>query len=162
MHPVPTVVYAFLGSATGITLSYALGRFGGVYLIDKYGHIIHFTVERRATVTAMVGERWGRWGLIVCYFIPGIRHVGAQLAGTSGLHYPAFATFAYAGALIWSLTFILAGYFLEHEWEHIADVVRPHLVIIGITAGVVLLAVFAVWLVTAQPRQALNDSRSAS
>lgn len=145
LHVLPTILFAFFGSVLGITLSYALGRLGGKHLLERYGHIIHFDEPRRAALQKWFA-RWGKWGLIVCYFIPGIRHFGALLAGISKLHYPPFAVFAYIGALMWTTTFICAGYLLEHEWEHIHDVVRPHLVGIGLTIGATLLLAFVTWL----------------
>lgn len=52
----------------------------------------------------------------MAYFVPGLRHVGALTLGASGLRYPTFAVFAYTGAVVWSTTFITAGYLLGEEW----------------------------------------------
>jgi hypothetical protein len=65
-------------------------------------------------------ERFGKWTLVFGYFLTGIRHQVAIVAGTAKLRISAFALFAYAGALIWSATFISLGYFLEEQWTHIA------------------------------------------
>ena len=40
-------------------------------------------------------------------------------AEASRLEIPVFATFAYSGALVWSATFILLGYFLGDQWEFV-------------------------------------------
>lgn len=58
----------------------------------------------------------GKYGLIVTYFIPGLRHLGALAAGASHLAFPSFATYAYLGALLWSGTFVAVGYVLGEEW----------------------------------------------
>ena len=42
----PTFLAAFLGSATGITVSYMLGRVLDTYILVRYGWIFHLTPER--------------------------------------------------------------------------------------------------------------------
>ena len=41
-----TVLVALAGELTGGSVGYAIGRFGGVPLIERYGRYIHFTHER--------------------------------------------------------------------------------------------------------------------
>jgi membrane protein DedA with SNARE-associated domain len=112
---VPTIAAAFLGSICGISISYWIGRSGGLFLIRRYGHRVHITPQRIERVTQWL-DRFGRWGLIIGYFVPGVRHMTALVAGASQLKYPVFAIFAYSGGLLWSVTFITAGFFLEKEW----------------------------------------------
>ena len=113
-----TLLFAFLGSSTGISLSYALGRSLGLFLIHKYGRYVFITPEKLELVRRWFLRR-GRWSLPIGYFIPGIRHLTAYVAGASRLEIPVFATFAYSGALVWSATFILLGYFLGDQWEFV-------------------------------------------
>jgi membrane protein DedA with SNARE-associated domain len=115
-HFVPTYSIASLGSLTGITLSYWIGRSGGYRLIHKYGPRFHLTPDRLEKVHRWF-DRIGKWTLTVGYFIPGVRHVTALIAGASELRYPVFAAFAYTGGLIWSLTFITIGYSLGESWS---------------------------------------------
>ncbi len=110
-HFVPTFSAAFLGSLSGITISYWIGRAGGYRMVHKYGPRIHLTEERLHAVNRWFG-RIGKWSLTIGYFIPGVRHFTALVAGASELRYPLFAVFAYTGGLIWSLTFITLGYYL--------------------------------------------------
>lgn len=113
-----TLLFAFLGSSTGISLSYALGRSLGLFLIHKYGRYVFITPEKLELVRRWFLRR-GRWSLPIGYFIPGVRHLTAYVAGASRLEIPVFATFAYSGALVWSATFILLGYFLGDQWEFV-------------------------------------------
>jgi membrane protein DedA with SNARE-associated domain len=119
LQPGPTIIAAFLGSVCGISLSYAIGRVVGTGLIDRYGHRFHVTPEKLKSINAWFG-RFGKWTLVFGYFLTGIRHMVAIVAGTARLRLSAFALFAYAGALIWSVTFISLGYFLGEQWTHIA------------------------------------------
>lgn len=53
--------------------------------------------------------------LIIGYFIPGVRHLTAYLAGISRIDFQKFMIFAYSGALLWSITFISLGYELGED-----------------------------------------------
>ena len=66
-------------------------------------------------------ERIGRWSLFLGYYVAGVRHFTAMVAGASDLEYPVFAAFAYAGAFTWVLTFLSIGYFLGDQWESASE-----------------------------------------
>ncbi len=139
LHMAPTIVSAFLGSVCGIMVSYLLGRSGGYVLILRYGHWIHITKEKIDRVHEWLEHR-GRWGLFVGYFIPGVRHLTALVAGTSRMRYSVFAAFAYSGGLVWSASFITAGFFLGKEWQKVAASVEQwSLIAIPVVGGILLL-----------------------
>ncbi len=119
LHPEQTILAAFLGTACGISLSYAIGRVAGTRLIDKFGYLAHVTPDKLKFVHSWF-ERFGKWALVFGYFLTGFRHLIAIVAGTVKLRVVVFALFAYSGALIWSLTFISLGYFLGEKWTLIA------------------------------------------
>ncbi|MBI1926782.1 DedA family protein [Candidatus Poribacteria bacterium] len=137
LHFAPTIVAATLGSVCGITLSYGLGHSVGNYLIQKYGPIIHLTADRVAQVHRWF-DRAGKWGLMIGYFVPGVRHLTAFVAGSSKLELSVFALFAYTGGFVWSVTYILIGYFLGEEWSRLPGKFH-HYLVIGAGVVVVLL-----------------------
>lgn len=108
---IPNVIAAYLGSMCGITISYLVGRFIGKYVILKYGGWIGIT-EQRMLKTHYWFEEYGKWTLVIGYYIPGVRHFTGLLAGTAYLEYREFAKFAYFGAFIWVTTFLSLGYFV--------------------------------------------------
>jgi membrane protein DedA with SNARE-associated domain len=117
---VPTLLAAFLGSAAGMTVSYLLGRTFGLYLLHRYGPRFGATAERVDRVHAWFAQV-GKWTLTLGYFVPGIRHLSAFVAGSSKLEYPLFALFAYPGALAWTAVFIFLGNYLGENWKRLAD-----------------------------------------
>lgn len=112
---IPTVLSSLLGSMTGITLSYLLGRTAGSQILHRYGKRFGLT-EEKLLKTHNWFERYGKWTLTFGYFIPGVRHLTGFAAGSSDLEYPIFAFFAYLGAAIWVIFFLSMGYFVGNYW----------------------------------------------
>ena len=115
-----TLIAAFLGSVCGITVSYGLGHFLGTSVFEKYGRILHVNPEKLKTLHDWY-EQFGKWSLLVGYFVAGVRHFNALFAGAAKLQFSVFALFAYSGAFLWSLTLISTGYVLGKEWVRISE-----------------------------------------
>jgi membrane protein DedA with SNARE-associated domain len=120
LHLVPSFAVAYLGTVTGITISYGIGRFGGSKFLHRFGARFHIRPEAVEKVHSWF-NRWGHWTLTIGYFIPGVRHVIAIVAGSSDVEYRTFAVYAYSGAFLWAGTFISAGYFLGDSWQAFPD-----------------------------------------
>ncbi|MGE5679900.1 MAG: DedA family protein [Bacillota bacterium] len=138
---VPAFLSAFLGSTVGISLSYILGRTFGLFILHKFGRFLHVTDDKIQKVHDWF-EKIGRWALLVGYYIPGVRHIFAVVAGTSKLEYWEFALFAYSGAFIWAATFFSIGFFFGDQWTVILEHMHKHLILISIIAAVVILLFF--------------------
>ena len=123
-----TILSALLGSICGISTSYVLGKSLGLYLIHKYGRYVSITEEKLQRVAGWF-NRIGKWTLPIGYFIPGVRHLTAYVAGASKLRYPVFAAFAYTGGCCWSITFILLGYYIGEGWENIPGQIENKLMV---------------------------------
>ncbi len=134
---------ALCGSASGITISFWLGRTYGLKLIHRYGRYVHITEERIARAHRFF-EGFGHWALTFGYFVPGIRHVTAFAAGMSDLEPHKFAIFAYAGACAWIATFMGIGYFLGERWQTMAKNVHGYLMYV-VLALVIVIAAYLVW-----------------
>jgi membrane protein DedA with SNARE-associated domain len=145
LQPVPTVASAFLGSACGITVSYILGRTLGLYVIHRYGRYFHVTQKRLDLVHDWFG-RFGTWTLLVGYFVPGVRHLTAVVAGTSGLATSRFGLFAYVGAGIWVGTFVSIGYFFGDKWNEVFGIIERNLKTAVWVAAVIALLYVAIHL----------------
>lgn len=111
----PTFIAAFGGSVVGITVSYLLGRTIGIFFLHKYGKWVGIKEKHIKQVHEWF-EKYGKWTLLVGYFIPGVRHLTGFCAGTSYLEFKYFALFGYFGALFWVSTFLSIGYFFGHHW----------------------------------------------
>jgi len=141
----PTMAAAFLGSVCGITISYGLGRTVGGYLVKKFGPAVRITEDKVTRVHTWF-DRVGKWGLLFGYLLPGVRHLIAFGAGTSKLPLSVFASFAYTGGFIWSVTIISAGYYLGSQWTLVFGKIHPNLMI----GSVVTVVLFVFYLFVRQ------------
>jgi len=141
LHPVGAFIACLLGSVSGITLSFIIGRTLGYRAVHRWGRYVHITDERLANFHRWYEKR-GRWTLILGYYLPGVRHVAAIAAGASKLTWHSFALFAYSGAAMWVATFLTLGYLLGRSWEHHSVRVRWYLLLaVLLVAAIVLLIV---------------------
>lgn len=114
----PAGLSALAGSMCGITVSFVLGRTTGYPLLHKYGKYVRISQKEIDKVHDFY-HRTGGLALTFGYFIAGVRHLTAYVAGASKLEWPVFAAFAYGGALLWVSTFLTLGYLLGDRWQDI-------------------------------------------
>jgi len=131
---------AFGGSVAGISMSYAIGRIAGRGFVHRWGRYVHFTEERQHQVQAWF-DRLGHWVLTFGYFIPGVRHFTAIVAGMSEVRFRTFALYAYPGALLWVSTFLGLGAYLGDNWRGVLALIHRSLLGLLI-AGAIAAAVF--------------------
>jgi membrane protein DedA with SNARE-associated domain len=143
LHPALTFVAALAGSICGISLSYTIGRTLGYAAVSRYGRWLHVTEERLERVHRWF-QRIGEWLLMFGYFIPGVRHFTALVAGASRLEYATFARFAYAGAAIWVATFLLLGYFVGEHWRGAMSLVHRYTLAFAIVLGAAAVLTWAI------------------
>ena len=147
LHLIPTVLSALAGSMCGITCSYLIGRtMGWKFLHSRFGRLLHIRDEHIRRVHDWF-DRIGHWALMVGYFIAGVRHFTAIVAGTSKLEWREFALFAYSGALLWVSTFVFLGYHFGPQWAGVLEVVERNLKLAAIVLAALLIAYFVFrWL----------------
>jgi len=104
-------------------------------------------------------HRSGRWLLMFGYFLPGIRHFSALIAGAANVEFTFFARFAYVGGTIWSMSFLSLGWYLGDRWEPLADEMHSRLwLLVALLAAATALIIVARMVrrrlaVTAAPRK---------
>ncbi len=141
LHPMGTFFAALGGAWTGISISYTLGRTLGIGVVHRFGRLLHITETRILRV-----HRWfdhiGHWALFVGYYIAGVRHFTAILAGTSDVSVKTFLAYAWTGGALWVTTFITLGYYIGEDWQRIAELVHEYLLAASIVVIVAALLVY--------------------
>ncbi|MCU0245693.1 MAG: DedA family protein [Bryobacter sp.] len=140
-RPIPTFAAALAGALCGITISYVLGRTLGIGAVHRFGPRVGLTPARLEKVHVWF-RGYGHWTLTLCYFVPGLRHFAAVVAGTSALEWPIFARFAYTGALLWVTTFLTLGCVLGENWESALALLHRYAAPSAIVAVVAFLLVW--------------------
>ncbi len=136
LGPIQTFLAGVAGTWCGISLSYTIGRTFGVGVVHRFGKYLHITDERLAKVNRWF-DKIGHWALFVGYFIAGVRHFTAIVAGISRLRFTHFAMYAWSGGIIWVASFLTLGYFLGERWKEVAGLVHKYV----LEASLVLIAV---------------------
>ena len=103
-----TIAVALAGELAGGTVGYAIGRFGGVPLIERYGKYVHFTHARLMTVHRFF-ERWGSFAVFICRFLPVLRGVVSIPAGIAEMNLGLFYLWTFLGSLAFCSGLILLG-----------------------------------------------------
>ncbi|GAC1483803.1 MAG: hypothetical protein NVS1B5_03340 [Gemmatimonadaceae bacterium] len=96
---------AILGDAGG----YWIGRLGGIALIKRYGHVVHFDEEKLSRVRAFF-SRHGAKTVFLGRFIALLRTWTAVLAGTAHMPYVIFTIYNVMGGIAWAALFGSLGY----------------------------------------------------
>ncbi|MGG1574613.1 DedA family protein [Fictibacillus sp. NRS-1165] len=139
-----TLMSAFLGAMSGISVSYFLGYKLGLPFLKRIGPKIGIT-EKKIEKTRWYFQKYGNLMIIIGYFIPGIRHISAYLAGISAMNIKRFALYAYSGGFIWSITFIMLGKGLGRKWRVVEQYFHNLGLYAILTAGAVVLLIWLIY-----------------
>ena len=122
---IPTLAVVVAGATLGITLDYWVGRAAGAKLIRKAGAYCSIQPDKFKRLQEQL-QRGGGWVFCLGFFLPGVRHWVAIAAGITRFPLAGFTRFAYAGALAWSLGYILLGYFWGREAGLLVERIGVH------------------------------------
>ena len=136
---------AFFGICAGITISYLIGLTGGAFVLKKFGRTLMLN-EARMKKTSEWFDKYGKWSLVLGFYLPGIRHLTAVFAGTTRMKYRHFAFFAYLGAFIWVNTFLLIGGIIG-DVKGFTEELHEHRALVASIIAFVLLALFLFWYI---------------
>lgn len=142
-----TLVAAVIGDNVGFWLGH---RYARRWLLQ--GRRFLFLTPKTLKLAEGYFERFGLWTIFFQRFITGIRVIGAVAAGTAGMHWLRFLAANAAGALAWSVTMGLLGYFFGES----LDLLEKWL---GRTGVFLLVAVVVVIAVVLTVRRFRKDAR---
>ncbi|HYL27898.1 MAG TPA: DedA family protein [Candidatus Nitrosotalea sp.] len=118
-----TILVAIAGELAGGSVGYAIGRFGGVPAIERFGKYVHFTHDRLVRVHGFF-ERWGTFAIFVCRFLPFIRGVVAIPACIAEMNLVLFYLWTFLGSLIFCTFLILLGSALGTHLDAVLPLLR--------------------------------------
>jgi membrane protein DedA with SNARE-associated domain len=130
-----------IGYWLGSLLGWAIGRYGGRPLVDRYGRFFHLSEEKLDRSHAWF-ERHGVGAVFITRNLPVVRSFISIPAGVVEMRFVPYALLSLAGSLPWAFGFAAAGFALGESWEQVHDSFRwADYVIVGliVAAAVYLL-----------------------
>ncbi|WP_042404900.1 DedA family protein [Streptacidiphilus carbonis] len=101
-------IIAVLAAILGDNVGYAIGRFGGHRLIERYGRYILLTPARVARAEAFFTRHGGKI-VVAARFIEGLRQANGIIAGLAEMPWRRFLAFNALGAALWVGAWVTLG-----------------------------------------------------
>lgn len=131
-----------IGSLTGAYVLYALGRYGGRPLIERWGHWVLVKPED-VIKTEKFFINHGRKAVFISKFIPIVRSYIALPAGLSKMPLSTFFLYSALGSIMWNSFLIYLGFSLKNNWGQAVEMIGKYDKIGQIIVGLVII----IWLV---------------
>src|SRR5712691_5182020 len=132
---------AMVAAILGDNFGYWIGRRGGRVFVERHGKYVGLTAKRLSSVENYFHDH-GPKTIFFARFISGIRVLAAISAGLTHVPWSVFFWYNVAGAVAWSTTIGLLGYFFGQSWHLLEHWVgHAGLVIVALLAVAVLFAV---------------------
>jgi membrane protein DedA with SNARE-associated domain len=122
------VVVSTFGSIIGSLISFAIGYYGGMPFVKKFGKYALLDPQELET-TEHFFKKHGDITILICRFIPVVRHLISIPAGVGKMNIIKFSVFTIIGASIWNSFLTYIGCVLKNNWaevmkySHIIDIV---------------------------------------
>ncbi|OME93498.1 alkaline phosphatase [Paenibacillus amylolyticus] len=144
-----------VGGTFGPLTLYALGRYGGRPMVEKFGK--YFLIRpHHLDASDKFFEKYGSGVAFYGRFVPGIRTVISIPCGMAKMNMFKFSIFTFLAMLPITSLYIYLGFKLGSQWEHVDEIVKPYIV----PAAVVFLGAFGLYVLLKRwkRRTALNKS----
>ncbi len=136
------IAAAGVGATLGDNIGYQLGwRLGRPWLL-RFGSPIGLRPEYLARADAFFARQGGK-AVLVGRFIGFARALVPFVAGASRMPYRVFLVYNAVGAVLWTVTFVLLGYFLGASWQVAEQWIGRTSAVV---AGAIALAALVSWI----------------
>jgi len=147
------MVATSIGSLIGSLISYYMGYFGGKPLVMRVGRFLLIN-EHHLDLTTTWIKKWGSLTVLVCRFVPVVRHFISIPAGIARMNLLKFCVYTVIGASLWNGFLLWLGWKLEDHWDDILKYRTP--IDIAVVAILVLGVVAWYWLHLRKPKRTGN------
>jgi len=117
-----------IAAVAGDQVGYAFGKKMGPTLMKREQS--RFLKPEYFVKAEAFFERHGAKAIVLARFVPIVRTFCPVIAGTSNMHYRTFVKFNVIGGVVWSVGFVLLGYFLGQAFPSIGDNLEIAIVVI--------------------------------
>ncbi|HEY4427203.1 MAG TPA: DedA family protein [Solirubrobacteraceae bacterium] len=145
------VAAGVIGNLVGSWISYAVGRFGRIELVERHGHWLHVKPSHIEWADRWF-ERYGAPAVFFSRMLPIIRTFISLPAGVAKMPFVRFTVYTLLGSIPWVLGLALAGEALGSEWENARKYFEY------VDYAVVVLVVAAIVYAVVRRRRGRSDS----
>jgi membrane protein DedA with SNARE-associated domain len=107
-----------LGSICGSLISYYIGFYFGMPFVKKFGKYALLDIKE-LEITENFFKKRGEITILICRFIPVVRHLISIPAGTGKMNILKFSIFTIIGAGIWNFFLTYVGFVLKKNWAEV-------------------------------------------
>lgn len=144
-----------VGGTFGPLTLYALGRYGGRPMVEKFGK--YFLIRpHHLDASDKFFEKYGAGVAFYGRFVPGIRTVISIPCGMAKMNVFKFSIFTFLAMLPITSLYIYLGFKLGSQWEHVDEIVKPYIV----PATVVFLGAFGLYVLLKRWKRRAAQSES--
>jgi membrane-associated protein len=108
LNPELLIVALIIAATIGGLVNFWIGRFFGRKIMDKK---IGFIRQESIDKTHMFFEKYGGFTIVIARFVPFVRSFAPFFAGLALMNFYHFFLYNLLGAVLWIMSFTLAGYF---------------------------------------------------
>jgi len=148
------IVLASIGAILGDSAGYAVGRFGGINFLRRYGRFFFFR-ERYLEKAQRYFDVHGGKTILIGRFVAVVKSLGPVAAGIGRMPYKTFLAYNVAGSILSVSLYLVLGYFFGASWQAIGTWLGRGA---AIAFGVLVLAVAVFWAVRRRRKAKLNNN----
>jgi membrane protein DedA with SNARE-associated domain len=147
------IVIATTGAVLGDNAGYWIGRNLGRRALVQYGRYVLLSSARLERLDSFF-QRYGSKTIFIARFVTGLRVFAALFAGAAQMPWRMFFIYNVAGAIVWSITIALIGFFFGEYWDLILRILRGSGVL-GLV--VIIVALLFRWLYLKRRRRLVSE-----
>ena len=132
-------VFAFAATFMVVEISYFVGLVAGQYLLARWS----FWRRNNASFLTLMG-RYQTLFLLGFRYFSGAHTVIPVVIGMSRVRPAYFSGMSAIGAALWTLTYLLVGYFFGHAFELIIEDIKRHEAKIALVLVVLMIVIYLV------------------
>jgi membrane protein DedA with SNARE-associated domain len=156
LNVVAVGVVGFVAAVIGDNIGYAIGRYGGRALVERWGRYVFLTSERLDAAERFFNRHGGKI-ITVARFVEGLRQANGIIAGIIEMHWLKFLAFNALGAALWVGTWVSVGYFAGRHIDAVYNAITEYSLYLAIAAVLAIAAYVALRL-----RKRRRASRASS
>ena len=150
----------FVAAVIGDNIGYAIGRFGGRRLVERWGRYVFLTPERLERTESFF-NRHGARIIVIARFVEGLRQANGIIAGITGMHWVRFLACNALGAALWVGTWVSIGYYAGQHLTAIYNAITRYTLYAAIVAVIVIVA-WVGWRVRRRRRERAESAGEAA